>query len=360
MRVCRRAVLAVCDVEEAYARKFMEYLNQRKGIPFEIHAFTSAETLCAFAAERQIDILLVSERAMTEKVRQLSVGKRMMLSEGLSEIPGEISDLEETKEEDDCAKVFKYQPASQIIREVMDCYAAEQSALNPAARGKKEFRLSGVYSPSGCSWKILFDLALGGYLARSERVLYLNLDPLSGLEEAAESMGVQIPGRTVSDLVYFSRRKNGHLFYFLEGMVQTFGNLDYVLPAPFPEDLRDIGAEEWKTLFCSIRDHTDYSVLLADFGDCLESLPDLLKECSEIYLPVGSDRESGFRLAHFQKLLKRTGMREDEPWMHVIDPPSPEEVQEDLVFTVTQGAFYRLVREMEHERESSGKTILVF
>ena len=120
MRVCRRAVLAVCDVEEAYARNFMEYLNQRKGIPFEIHAFTSAETLCAFAAERQIDILLVSERAMTEKVRQLSVGKRMMLSEGLSEIPGEISDLEETKEEDDCAKVFKYQPASQIIREVMD------------------------------------------------------------------------------------------------------------------------------------------------------------------------------------------------------------------------------------------------
>ena len=50
MRVCRRAVLAVCDVEEAYARNFMEYLNQRKGIPFEIHAFTSAETLCAFAA----------------------------------------------------------------------------------------------------------------------------------------------------------------------------------------------------------------------------------------------------------------------------------------------------------------------
>lgn len=356
MHVCRRAVLAVCDVEEAYARNFMEYLNERKGIPFEIHAFTSADTLCAFAAERPIDILLVSERAMTEQVRQLSVGKRMMLSEGLSEIPGRE---EEAQKEEDCAKIFKYQPSSQIIREVMDCYAAEQSALNPAAGGKKEFRLAGVYSPSGCPGKILFDLALGGYLARSGRVLYLNLDPLSGLEEAAESLGVGAPGRTVSDLVYFSRRKNGHLFYFLEGMIQTLGNLDYILPASFPEDLRDISAEEWKTLFCSIRDHTDYSVLLADFGDGLESLPDLLRECSELYLPVGPDRVSGFCLAHFRKLMKRAGMREDEPWMHVIVPPSWEDAQEDLAFTVTQGAYYRFVREMEREAEQSGKTIPV-
>ena len=38
-------------MEEAYAYNFMEYLNHKKSIPFEIQAFTSAEHLLNFARE---------------------------------------------------------------------------------------------------------------------------------------------------------------------------------------------------------------------------------------------------------------------------------------------------------------------
>lgn len=45
----KKSVFAVCDTEMEYARNFMEYLNQKRNIPFEVHAFSSAEMFLEFA-----------------------------------------------------------------------------------------------------------------------------------------------------------------------------------------------------------------------------------------------------------------------------------------------------------------------
>lgn len=45
----KKQVFAVCDLEAEYARNFMDYLNQKKNIPFEIQAFTSVESFVAYA-----------------------------------------------------------------------------------------------------------------------------------------------------------------------------------------------------------------------------------------------------------------------------------------------------------------------
>ena len=45
----KKQIFAVCDTEEEYARNFMDYISRRKNIPFEIRAFTSADSLIAFA-----------------------------------------------------------------------------------------------------------------------------------------------------------------------------------------------------------------------------------------------------------------------------------------------------------------------
>ena len=41
----RRHIFAVCDVEVDYAYNFMEYLNRKKSLPFEVQAFTGPEVL---------------------------------------------------------------------------------------------------------------------------------------------------------------------------------------------------------------------------------------------------------------------------------------------------------------------------
>ena len=45
----KKNIFAVCDLEVDYALNFMDYLNQKKNIPFEIQAFTTVESLIACA-----------------------------------------------------------------------------------------------------------------------------------------------------------------------------------------------------------------------------------------------------------------------------------------------------------------------
>ena len=40
-----RKILAICDLEVAYASHFMEHINHRRNVPFEVQAFSSLERL---------------------------------------------------------------------------------------------------------------------------------------------------------------------------------------------------------------------------------------------------------------------------------------------------------------------------
>ena len=66
----KKNVFAVCDTEIEYAYNFMEYLMQKKNIPFEIQAFTSPEVLTDFARNHEIEILLISDKAMNEEIQK--------------------------------------------------------------------------------------------------------------------------------------------------------------------------------------------------------------------------------------------------------------------------------------------------
>ena len=103
----KRSIFAVCDLEASYAVNFMEFLHQKKNIPFEIQAFTSVETLLAYAASNPIELLLISDKAMCREVRELKIGKIVILSEG-AHLPGL----------DQYPCVYKYQASSDVIREV--------------------------------------------------------------------------------------------------------------------------------------------------------------------------------------------------------------------------------------------------
>ena len=41
----KKNIFAVCDLEVEYAFNFMDYLNQKRNLPFEIQVFPTAESL---------------------------------------------------------------------------------------------------------------------------------------------------------------------------------------------------------------------------------------------------------------------------------------------------------------------------
>ena len=140
----KKNIFAVCDLEPGYACSFTEYLSHRKNLPFEIHAFTSAESFLAFEKEHEVELLLISARALNSAVKERPIGKIVVLSEG-----------------NDCRQsayscVYKYQSSAQVLRETLTAYsdAARAPVIFPVM--KKTTKIFGIYSPSGGSGKTSF------------------------------------------------------------------------------------------------------------------------------------------------------------------------------------------------------------
>ncbi len=288
MKQKKRNIFAVCDLEVEYAYHFMEYLNQRRNLPFEVQAFTSAETLCQYAREQPIEILLISDKAMCEEVRRLQVGKLLILTEGVHH-----------PELDQYPSIYKYQSSDQVVREVMDCYGAEESLADYLPISKRNARIIGIYSPVGRTQKTSFALTLGQILAREQATLYLNLESYSGFEQL---LG-ETYERNLGDLLYYVRRENANLIHRLGGMVQSLQNLDYVPPALSPLDIQSTPAAEWIGLFREIIGNSTYEVLILDLGDGVQDICQILDICHRIYLPVRGDAVSVAKLAQFENLL---------------------------------------------------------
>lgn len=286
----KKQIFAVCDTEAEYARNFMDYLNRKKNMPFEVQAFTSAESLIAFAGKNHIELLLISAEAMCREIQEMDIGKVVILTEGVQ--PPELSGY---------AGVYKYQASSQVVREVMARYGEEKAVLplqSPAL--KKETEILGIYSPLGRCLKTSFALTLGQILAKEKTVLYLNLEEYSGFEEL---FGQSFPG-TLSDLLYFVRQGENSLSVKISGIVQNAGTLDFIPPVQSPLDIRGTPWQDWACLIQEIVLHTSYEVLILDIGNGIDEVFQLLDMCRTVYMPVRSDKISVCKILQFEKLLQ--------------------------------------------------------
>lgn len=286
----KKDVFAVCDLEVDYAYHFMDYLNQRKNIPFDIQAFTTVENLVSFGKGRHIELLLISQKAMCREVRELDVGKLIILSEG-----------DRQTELGQYTSVYKYQSSADVIREVMACYG-EEKAMIPAQFPvlKKTTKVLGVYSPLSRCLKTSFALALGQILAKEKAVLYLNMEGYSGFEQL---LGKKFD-HTLSDLLYYVRQENQNLSLRMQAMVQNIGSLDFIPPVQNPEDIRNTSWKDWEKLVKDLILHSSYEVVILDIGHGAEETLQLLELCSTVYMPVLSDVISRCKMEQFEKLLK--------------------------------------------------------
>lgn len=321
----KKNIFAVCDLEADYAYNFMAYLNQKKNIPFEIQAFTSAETLAAYGDGVHIELLLISAKAMCPKVREMDIGKIIILSEGVH--PPEL---------DRYPSVYKYQASSEVLREVMACYG-EEKALMPAEFPvlKKTTEILGVYSPLGRCLKTSFALALGQILAKDHAVLYLNLEEYSGLEEL---MGKGF-AHNLSDLLYYVKQENQNLSMKINGMAQTVNNLDFIPPARTPADIIGTAWEDWERLIREIKHNSPYEIVILDMGNGIEEMFRLLDMCKKIYMPVLNDVMSVCKIAQFENLLRIWDYPQilaKTEKLHLpfhVGPASPETYVEQLIWS---------------------------
>ncbi len=284
-----RSILAVCDLEAAYACNFVEYIQHKKNIPFEVRAFTGVQPLLELASARHIDILLISDKAICEEVKVLDIGQIVILSEGVHD-----------PALDRYPSVYKYQSSDVVIREVMNCYGAWEAQASGINMPKPKTRLLGVYSPVGRTAKTSFALTLGQILSRTHAVLYINLEEYAGFEQL---LGCEYENR-LGDLIYYIRQGNAGIALKIAGMVQTISNLDYLPPVLSPMDIQNTTIDEWLCMLRQVEENTAYDTVILDAGDGVNDLYTLLNQCETVYLPVRNDVMSAAKLQQFEQLLR--------------------------------------------------------
>ena len=247
----KKQIFAVCDLEAEYACNFMDYLNQKKNIPFEIQAFTSVESLVAYVKKNPVELLLISSEAMCREVGELDIGKIVILTEG-----------SKPKELEKYTGVYKYQASSDVVREVMACYGAEKAIL-PAQLPvlKKTTEILGVYSPLGGCLQTCFALTLAQILGREKSVLYLNLEEYAGFEELMQKKFLH----TLSDLLYFVKQGSTGIAVKMNGMAESMGNVDFIPPVQSPEDIRGTSWQDWEHLLQEIILHSSYETIVLGY-----------------------------------------------------------------------------------------------
>ena len=285
-------ILAICDLEVAYASHFMEHMNTRKNLPFEVRAFSGLEQLKSFVEHTFVEILLISERALSGhdlEIREWNVGQVIVL--------GECMGLEKKVE---YPTVSKYQSSDSVIREVMAVYAAESREKSIIPILKKEAKVIGIYSPVGRCLKTSFALTVGRILARERACLYMNLESYAGFEEIFEITY----DRTLSDVIYYLRKENENMVHRINGTVQTVENLDYIPPVPFPQDILSVTTKEWLKLLEILRYESTYEVIILDLGEGVEDIYSVLAQCDVIYMPIKNDFVSAAKIHQFEKILE--------------------------------------------------------
>ena len=330
-------ILAVYDVDPVYGARFAEVVNQKEKIPFEVVAFSSIERLRAFAAEHPVKLLLLGEHVPAEEKESIRAEKVILLSDnGGKTVSPSVP----------C--VYKYQSSDAIVRDVMTWYGESPGEL-PEVSGRGLAKVLGVYSPVGRCLKTSFALTMGKLLAQEERVLYLNLEEYSGFEDLFD-----LHYRTdITDLIYFARQKEGSLIYKLNSVIQSFHSLQYIPPALFSADLRDVSGEEWLAFLKEIMTYCEYDVIILDIGSQVDELFQLLQKCEKIYMPIAQDAAAKAKLAQYDRLLGMLDLRDLSEKTNRITLPAVRVRKEDGDVTqqLVWGDMGKFVRRLLWEEE---------
>lgn len=283
-------VMAVYDVDPFYADRFAEFVNQKEKVPFNVMAFTTLERLKNYAKDHEIELLLINSAVPREEIERLGAVRVVTLADG-----------EVVPVEGHYPSVYKYQATDSLMREVMACYCAGPVPPPFTVVGRTG-DIIGVYSPVNRCLKTSFALTAGQLLSRESKVLFISLEDCSGL---GKLLGETFQA-DLSDLLYFFGQ-GSYSWVRLSSVIYSWGDLDYIPPVRYPEDLCQVTAEEMADLLARISRESAYDTVVVDLGVFGKKAAPVLEVCSTVYMPVKDDCVSAAKVEEFEEYLTRSG-----------------------------------------------------
>lgn len=280
-------VLAFCDSEEEYVVLMTEFMERQKNLPWSVHTYTDPAKL--MEKEQGADILLVAESVYCEEFKELQPKRLIILNES-----GIIRNRS-------LRYVNKYQQADQVLREILAIYLEIATKVLPKLGVNEKTDFIGFFSPTRRSLQTTFALTMAQILAKNHRTLYLNFEYFTGHQELLADFQT----RDLADLLYFLNAERDKFSLRMQSMVKQVGDLNYIPPMKYGQNLLGITAKEWMMFLKRIQEMGEYEFVVMDLSECMQGLFDILRICKRVYTVMAQEHCSVDKMLQFEKVLEQ-------------------------------------------------------
>ena len=261
--------------------EFARKCREKQDFIFKPVVFYTLGELLEFHNEYAIDLLLCSDKAESPSFYDFE--NICFLCEQ-SEVRESEENIEKKRR-----YIFKYQPADEIIREIMDFYSHTRiKEEDDIAAIEADKRVICVCSPMGGCYSSTFALALAAYYSKGAKTLFISFDPFFFIpgDEKRDT------DRNLSDLVYYVEETKIGVADRIAASVKHRGNLDYVSGVTHWFDISDISRDTVRSLLDALKRSTEYEYIVFDIGTMGRSSIELLAGAKTVYLPARRGRQS--------------------------------------------------------------------
>ena len=282
-------ILAVLETEGSYAKRFFDFLNEKKDFFFQTRVFTEETSLEEFLKEHSVEILLIAEKSNYKKYEK-EVAFTILLTEGRMVKEGEHT------------VIYKFQSAENILKEVLQNYVekkAEQgTTMRYLSKGMAHTKKIAIFSPEGGAGKTTTSVLLGNLLGENKNVLVVNLEPFPKeypwLENDVKQQGI-------SELLYYMEQGKQNLEMKIKSMVCSIGNMDYLKGVSNYQDVQNMKEEDVLYFLEVLQQNTSYDVIIFDISFVGKGILTLMEKSDVIYQPTFQKKASQQWLQVFQE-----------------------------------------------------------
>ncbi len=279
---------AICDCEEDYLTLMSEYLAHNPMFPFQVYAYTSMEEVYKAESPDSLVLLLVAENAYEEKEEDSFRDCMAILNES-----GVVRG-------DNIKNINKYQSAHAVLKEIMMSLEEKEQFPGKPINNNFHTSLIGMYSPIKRCLQTSFALTMSYYLASEKKVLYINMEPYSGIREMMSTRQI----RDLGDLLYFISSDEEKFRMRLRTIIEKDGNLEYIPPLKAGQNLVYVTKEEWALFLDKLCSLEEYEYIVLDLSDGIQGLFDILRRCECVYTMTKDDSISKYKLENYEELLR--------------------------------------------------------
>lgn len=325
--------LVIYDHDIVYAKRLQEFLCNWQNNPFKVYAFTNKDDFFKiFKNEELPEIVLMSENSFESEIAKLDIKHIFILNEtGLERYSEYIN-------------FHKYQAASKLFQEIFMEYTGKADKIIPEFYGNKKAGLIGVYTPVSRCMQTSFAMALSQILGKKGRTLYINFEQFSGFSKLFRKGYL----KDLSDLVYYFLYSKDKFLYWLKGVVEHFGNFDYIPPVLTAVSLVNVRSETWVDMLEKIVAESGYAYVVLDLNESVQGFLNVLGMCQKIYTIERKDAISMAKLYQYEQILEEKQYHSIKNRVRKVNLPTFQ-IRNDTFEEIIYGELYDYVKKLVDE-----------